>query len=80
MTEEPTYDEIDKSVLWAQSFQPEVMEKIKCEDCVFTNFNDPWQKLTFTLYTNSCEANLITRQLLEKSKNPQSNLALVMAK
>jgi len=62
---QPTSEELKEFVLWAQKFQPDALKKIKRNNFIFDNLEDPWQKLAFTLYTNLCEIESKSRQLFE---------------
>lgn len=63
--EGPSYEELEKFVLWAGEFQPKALAICQKHKFVFDDLDDPWQKLAFTFYSDLCKINSRSRQLFE---------------
>jgi hypothetical protein len=63
---QPTEEELIEFAQWAQTLQPQALEKIKTHGFVFDDLDDPWQKLAFTLYSTICQVKDKAQGLFEE--------------
>lgn len=62
----PDNKQLIELVKWCEKLQPQSVDIMRKHGFVFSDLDDPWQKLAFSFYSDLCEINSKVQQLFEE--------------